>query len=216
MHKTAKKLLIVLISVVLVIALVGFVLVAFINWVFIGTRFTPEAAIEAVSMPMSQQEYIEAKGIRVYYRTIGDSYDQAGEMYADWPCELYPVIRNHVGMWYAVTRGLGGGPVYPYGSGESVGYLFCEEIDGTYHYFFRPDFRRENLSDGTGPMILPEGLPDDYDTVTVNGTTYRLETHTYFMTNFEVDEFELGGSKYVVENGRNAALIRQWKNANGS
>ncbi len=180
--------------------------------IFTGCGYlTPEKAAERTSIGLSTQPYFEGDGCRFYYNTVGVVYDQAGEAYADWLCEVMPVVQNDHGMWHTITNNPHDHVVYPHGIGESVGTLSFVESNGIYYNFFIPGFRREDMATGQGLMILPEGLPTEYNRITVNGVDYTPEQHSYFITDFEVEEFEINGQRYIVENGQNAGLIQQWQ-----
>ena len=110
---------------------------------------------------------------------------------ADCIQRVTPVTKNNIGMWHAVTRP-NGYPVYVEGTDTYVGHLIVEEIDGVYHNFFIPSLG------GTNPPTLPDFLADGYSVITVNGESIELYKHSYFTTEFAVEEFEINGTKLVV------------------
>lgn len=194
MNKALKTVLITLLVIVLVLALIGFSIIAFVSWVWGGNRFSPEDAMEAVSLGSSQRERIEVEGCYFYYTTLADDYETSADSnMADCIQHVTPVTKNNIGMWHAVTRP-SSYPVYIEGTENYVGSFVVEELDGVYHNFFIPSVG------GTNPPTLPDILADGYSVITVDGEDIELFNHSYFTTETEVVKFEINGTKLVVGN----------------
>ena len=192
--KALKTVSIALLVIVLLLALIGFSIIAFVSWVWGGIRFSPEDAMEAVSLGSSERERIEVEGCYFYYTTIGDDYEISEDSnMADCIQYVTPVIKNNIGMWNAVTRP-SSHPVYIEGTETYVGSFIAEKLDGAYHNFFIPSVG------GTNSPTLPDTLADGYSVITVDGEDIELFKHSYFTTETEVVKFEINGTKLVVGN----------------
>ncbi len=198
MKKTFKLILIsiaaIVLTAMLLIVAVGVGITGFVAYVWGGMRLTPEAAIEAVGINMSQLEYVETEDLRVYYRTADDSLGyMVSEFPDDYMYEIYPVQRQDV-LWYANTRPLSYACA---GSdeGKTQGVMYSFEAGGKYHNFFIPDYK---WNDKTLTYSLPDSLSDGYDKVTVNNTEIKLFKRAYFVTDADVTEFEIGDLTFTV------------------
>ncbi len=202
MNKTSKTVLktvlitalSVIIVAVLLLALIGFGITAFVGWVWGGMRFSPEAAIEAVGLHSSEKPRIEAGDCYFYYDTF-EGYDrfQASEDKSDWIAYVTPVMKNEFGLWYARPKPHTN-TVYIDGTEEDVGYIIPVEADGVYHNFFIPNLY------GTDTLTLHDCLSDGYSCVVVEGQEIELFKHSYFVTENAVESFEINGTKFTVSN----------------
>ena len=192
MNKALKKLLIASSVIVLALALITLGIISFVSWVWGGTRFSPEDAMEAVSLGSSERARIEAKGCYFYYTTIADDYEASADSnMADCIQHVTPVTKNSIGMWHAVTRP-SRYPIYIEGTEAYVGSLVVEELDGVYHNFFLPSVG------GANPPTLPDAFADGYTVITVDGEDIELFKHSYFTTETEVVKFEINGTVFTV------------------
>lgn len=173
----------------------GLGITGFVSWVWGGVRFSPEAAMEALSLSSSDGERIEGEDCYFYYRTFGEVYGVTGEM-SDAICYFTPVLKNSVGMWYAVADlpEKYSSRVYEKESGEEVGVLTFVEVEGRYHNFFVPNYTRDTLGED---IIFPEIFSDAYTRITVDGKEKELFGHSYFMSGAKIDSFEING--YLLE-----------------
>ncbi len=180
----------ILVAMAMLLLAAGVGIAAFVSWTWGGVRPSPEAAMEAVGIGASQKARIDVGGGYVYYTTVADHYENAGDI-GEWIAEVTPVRKNGIGMWYA-TPDPRSHMVYTKGDGQSVGTLITVEADGRYHNFFIPFF------EGNDPVTLPKGLPGGYDTVWIDGEAHTLRYHSYFVTDAAVNAFEMGGATLVV------------------
>ncbi len=191
MKKTLKIILIILLVVALGISMVGCGIIGFVSWVWGGVRFSPDAAMEAIGIGHSQQERVEGEDCYFYYSTFADRYYE-GEDMDDWICAVTPVERSGWFMWNA-TPDPRGEFVYIEGTQQQMGLLVCVEADGKFYNFFL-------ISDGnTNPPSFPDPLADGYTHVTVNGEQLEMFKHSYFVTDAEVEAFEINGTRLVVD-----------------
>ncbi len=190
MKKAVRHILKFLAGVILLFALLGCLLVAFVSWVWGGVRFSPEAAMEAVGQGAGRQEFIQADGYRFYYTTVADLCGSTAGS-DDRICEVTPVAQNGIGMWYAIPKPPSR-PVYAEGVDAAVGHLISVTVDGAYHYFFLLYF------EGNGDTELPENLPKTYDRLLVEGEELPLQKHCYFFTDVKVEAFEIDGVRFTV------------------
>lgn len=58
MNNVLKTSLIILLVIVLLVALIGFGITVFVSWVWVGIRFSPDEAMEAVGIGHSQRDRI--------------------------------------------------------------------------------------------------------------------------------------------------------------
>ena len=119
MRKALKIIFIILLVIILLFALIGFSISFLVSWVWGGIRFTPDAAIEAVGLKLSEREYIINDDIYFYYDTA--------EHMDDWIDDVIIVKQNGMGMWYAVTNPPNNSSVYVEDTGEWVGKLMYIE-----------------------------------------------------------------------------------------
>ena len=196
----AKVLWKILATVVLVfgtIALCGILLIA---WVW-GTRFSPEAALEAVSGSYGVHEPIEGETCCFYYLTVDDVYDVENE---DWDmCDailrVMPVQKSSSFTWYA-TPDPDSRSVYAYVEGAKiyVGRFQSYESRGVYHNFFIPDVYPPDFDAQPHVFAMPDVLGDGYTVVTVNGEDMELFRHSYFTTDSPVEAFIVNGVELMV------------------
>lgn len=181
-------------ALILTVAVVGFSIIALVAWVWGGNRFSPEDAMEAVSLGSSQWEKIETEDCHFYYRTIADCYEVSAESnMADRIYYVTPVTKTKIGMWRATPdpRSL---PVYSEGTKTAVARLVSVESDGSYHNFLIP------VIDGTEPPSLPDALAKSCFEIIIDGREVELFRQSYFTTDTEVYKFEINGRTLVVGN----------------
>ena len=188
MTKTNKSLIIALICVVLVgsvllTASVGVAITASIGWVWGGMRFTPEAAMECVSLGSSGLPYLEADGWRFYYET---DYNDS-----DWICEVRPVEKQGL-FWHAVTRP-SARRVTVADSEADAGRIYMQECGNEVHVFYIPPIN------GYPEDYAPEFIADGYDSVTVDGEEISVFKHSYFVVNKIFDSFIIDGNLLVID-----------------
>ena len=192
MNKALRIILLILLAIVFTLGSIGFCITAFVSWVWGGIRFSPEAAMEAVSLGSSEWERIESEDCYFYYRTFEDRYETSEDM-SDWICDVTPVRKNGIGMWYA-SPDPGGYEVCMEGTETKVGYFIPIEVDGVYHNFFLPS------TGGTNPPTLPALLSDGYTNAVVDGREHELFKHSYFVTESAVEKFEINGRMLIIDN----------------
>lgn len=175
MKKAMKTALKTLAVIVFIIVLTGFSIAAFVSWVWGGVRFTPEAAVEAISLGYSNNQYFEADDYRFYYRTLADD---------DWICDVTPVSRNAIGM-YTATADPRSYPIIVEETGEYAGELITFESENCYYNFYIPP------TNGYDPEAIPDFVKAEYDGVIVNGEEIELYKRSYFITETDIDEFEI-------------------------
>lgn len=180
-------------GIVLSIALIGVLISAFVMWVWGGFRFSPEAAMEAVSLGSSQRQHIKAENCYFYYETFDECYYEA-ENYSDWICDVTLVRKDAVGaigMWYAEPNPRGY-TVYEKETNESAGFLLSVEEGGKYHNFFIPSVISSD------PLAFPDFLSEGYNAITVGGAKTELFCHSYFVTETKLGEFEINDTVLIV------------------
>ncbi len=185
MNKASKTVLIILLVIILVIAIIGFGIIAFVSWFFGGVRFTPQDAIEAASLTASEREYIKTDDLYFYYDTA--------ENMDEWICDVMIAEQNGIGLWHAVTNPPNDAPVYVEDTGEWAGTLMFMERNGTYHYFYIPPIS------GYDETTIPNFVKEGYSVITIDGNDIELFKHSYFATGAIVEEFEINGTKLVLE-----------------
>lgn len=192
MKKTAKIALTVLLVVSVTALAVFSAICAFVSWVWGGMRFSPEAAMEAVSIDSSQMEYIQADGCRFYYQTLSDvdTESDLGEM-EDCIGNVRPVLKSKLGMWYAVTRPESL-PIRAEGDETVIGKLVQTELDGEYHNFIIPFLA------GYDRYTEENAFASGYTDITLDGESTELFKHSYFITECEVDDFYIADQRFTI------------------
>ncbi len=160
-----------------------------ISWIWGGTRYTPEDAMEAVGVGHSKQERIEADGCYFYYQTVSEFFENPGQI-GQWLYTVTPVRKNEAGMWYASPDPRS--YIVKTEDGTAVGSIIPLEVNGNYHNFFIPEYV------GNESVSLPDALPGNYESVVVDGNGIELYKHCYFVTKQEVRAFEIGDVKLLV------------------
>ncbi len=185
MNKGLKTVILILFVTVTVSSLSG----CAVSWVFGGTRFSPEEAMEAVGIGASKQEYIEIEDCRFYYQTTADCFESCGEL-ADWIYGVTPVKKKNR-MWSANPNPRSY-PAYTDGAEESIVAVIPVEVNGKYHNFLIPDYI------GGDTVSLPEAFPRTCTEITVNESKLALFRHSYFVTDEPVSEFEIDGIRFKI------------------
>ena len=167
---------------ILLVAAASVAIVAFVGWVWIGMRFSPEAAIECVGLGASELPYFDADGWRFYYET---DYDDS-----DWICEVRPVEKQGI-FWYAVTRPRMS-EVSVADSGAYAGGIYMQECGDEIHVFYIPPIS------GYPEGYAPDFIADGYDSITVNGEEIEVFKHSYFVVDEPFDSFVINGNLLIV------------------
>jgi hypothetical protein len=176
--------LIVLLVLCMALLLVGACIVAFVSWVWGGIRFTPDMAIEAVSLNASERESIALDGICFYYR--------CAEGAEDYISDVMMVERNGIGMWYAVTNPVDDYPLYDKQTGERIGCIVCAENGGKWHSFLIFDCLSQYYKD------TPDFLSRGFDSILADGESVDVFKHSYFVTDTAPSELTIGETTLVV------------------
>ena len=140
-----------------------------VAWVWGGIRFTPDDAIEAVSLNKSKNEKIQTDDYTFYIETFLDK--------DDWIENVYPVAKTDLGMYHAITRlGQYTQGVYIGADLKQVGRLITLEGENAFYHFFIPEIEDYD------PLVLPLEVPTDYNSVVIDGETIEIYKHSYFIT----------------------------------
>ncbi len=176
--------LIVLLVISMALLLVGACIVAFVSWVWGGVRFTPDMAIEAVSLNAGERESITVDGLCFYY--------ECAEGADDYIRDVMIVEQNGIGMWYAVTNPVDDYPLYDKQTGERVGVIVYVEREGTWYSFLIFDCL--NQYDIATPSFISSG----FSSILADGKIVDVFKHSYFLTDFEPTEICIGETTLVV------------------
>ena len=185
MNKTLKGVLIILLITVLALFVIGFGIILCVSWVFGGVRFTPDAAVEAASLTSSERPCIKADGVCFYYETA--------EGREDWICDVMIAEQNNIGLWHPVTDPRNNYPIYIEDTGEWAGTLMYVKKNGVYHNFYIPPVS------GYDESTVPDFVKEGYTHITVGGEMIEPFKHSYFTTEYAVEEIEINGVKAVLE-----------------
>ena len=172
----------VLVSSILLVATAGAAMIAFVGWVWGGMRFSPQAAMECVSLGSSELPYFEDDGWRFYYET---DYSNS-----DWICEVRPVEKQGL-LWHAITRP-SMSRVSVADSGADAGSIYMQECGNEIHVFYIPPIS------GYPEGYAPDFIADGYDKVTVNGEEIAVFKHSYFTVDEPLDSFVIDGNLLLI------------------
>ena len=156
-----------------------------VAWVWGGIRFTPDDAIEAVSLGKSQNEKIQTDDYTFYIETFLDK--------DDWLENVYPVTKTDLGMYHAITRlGQYTQGVYIGADLKLVGRLITLEGENAFYHFFIPEVEDYD------PLVLPPELPTDYNSIVIEGKEIEVYKHSYFVTKNLFKTFSIDSIKFQV------------------